>query len=203
MSIGGLVLFVVIVAWLVMADVYISEKMITTIFFIVLIGILLLVGSRQVKVPASTDTRFKEIRGIGGQLTLLDNKIRISRRGTYAFICHGLKGDKEILIKQISAIQFKKAGMTSGYIQFVFIGSQESKAGIFGAVNDENTVVFNASQQKNFEEFKNAVEEKMNVLDGQQSSAGIGDLEKLADLKQKGIITEEEFVLKKRKILNL
>ena len=151
------------------------------------------------------DLKFKETHGIGGQLTLLDNKVRISRRGIWAFFLHGLKGDKEILIKHISAIQFKKASMlTNGYIQFAFIGSQESKTGIFGATKDENTVIFTSAQQKNFEEFKSRVEEKMAALEGHKaSSIGIDDLEKLADLKQKGIITEEEFLLKKKQILNL
>ena len=39
------------------------------------------------------------------------------------FITQGFKGDKEILISQISSVQYKPAGnFTRGYIQFAFIG---------------------------------------------------------------------------------
>ena len=37
----------------------------------------------------------------------------------------------------------------------------------------------------------------------QANSGGIDDLEKLAELKQKGIITEEEFIAKKKQILGI
>ncbi len=37
----------------------------------------------------------------------------------------------------------------------------------------------------------------------QDSNSGVGDLEKLADLKEKGIISQEEFDTKKKQILGL
>ncbi len=144
----------------------------------------------------------KTAKGINGQLELLENKIRIKRKGLSAIMMHGFKGDKEIFIKQISSIQYKKTGLlTHGYIQFVFLGSQESKAGYNASFQDENTVVFKSGQQNDFDEIKELIERK--ISQPESSTSGVSDLEKLADLKAKGIITEEEFSLKKKQILGI
>ncbi|MFW5890954.1 MAG: SHOCT domain-containing protein, partial [bacterium] len=72
-----------------------------------------------------------------------------------------------------------------------------------------NTVMFTKKQQPNFEKIKKIIEEKRDNLDNiqkqvkQPQSSGINDLEKLAKLKEKGIITEEEFNAKKKQILDL
>ena len=52
----------------------------------------------------------------------------------------------------------KKAGLTNGYIQFIFVGSQESKKGVFAATQDENTVMFTKKEQPKAEEIKKYVE---------------------------------------------
>lgn len=146
-----------------------------------------------------------EAKGVNGQLELLENKIRIKRKGVLAFMTQGLKGDKEILIKQISSIQFKKAGMlTNGYIQFAFIGGQEAKGTFFQATKDENTIMFKTGQQVSFEKIKEAIEKKIASMEkGETKSSNLDELEKLAELKDKGIITEEEFTAKKKKLLGI
>ena len=145
-----------------------------------------------------------EAKGVNGQLELLDNKIRIKRKGVLALFTQGLKGEKDILIKQISSIQLKKAGLTNGYIQFAFLGGQETKGGLFDAVDDENTIMFTSWQQVAFEEMKTQIESKMAEGETKKTeSHGLNDLEKLADLRSKGVITEEEFNLKKKQILGL
>ncbi|MCL1464090.1 SHOCT domain-containing protein [Argonema galeatum] len=149
-------------------------------------------------------------KGVNGQLELLEDKIRIKRQGFLAFMNHGFKGDKEILIEHISAIQFKIAGpIMSGYIQFSFFGSQESKGGIFDASKDENTVMFIRQEQEQFENIKEQIEKKRlgkktpSIAVPLVNSSYIDELEKLASLREKGIITEEEFQVKKRQILGL
>jgi predicted RNA-binding Zn-ribbon protein involved in translation (DUF1610 family) len=144
-------------------------------------------------------------KGKNGQLELLENKIRIKREGTMSFLTHGFKGEKEILIKQISSIQFKPTGnITAGYIQFAFIGGQEGKGAIWEAARDENTIMFNLDQQPDFEKIKKAIEDRIvSSQEGTPKSSGLDDLEKLANLHEKGIITEEEFNAKKKQILGL
>jgi len=142
-------------------------------------------------------------KGIDGQLELLETKIRIKRKGIVAFLSHGLKGDKEILIKHISSIQFKKAGVFNGYIQFSFVGGLEAKGGIIQAAGDENTIMFTEKQQPSFEKIKEAIEEKINSMEkmkkSETKSSNLDELKQLAQLKEQGIITEKEFnALKKR-----
>lgn len=146
-------------------------------------------------------------KGVGGDLELLEDKIRIVRRDGLAILAHGLKGDKEIFINQISSIQFRKAGaLTNGYIQFAFIGGSEAKGGMLQATTDENTVFFNQKNEDDFSAIKYMIEDRIHQLKKMdridyKKGLSLDDLEKLAELKEKGIITEEEFQIKKRQIL--
>ena len=150
----------------------------------------------------------KEVKGFNGQLELYDHKIIIKRKGNWAFIGHGWKGDKEILIKHISSIQFKKNGFaTRGYIQFAFIGGIENKRGIFDATHDENSIMFDLNQEKDFGKIKEMIESKIlesqGIIQNKPKDSNLNELEKLAELRDKEIITEEEFQAKKKQILGL
>jgi hypothetical protein len=146
-----------------------------------------------------------EAEGINGQLDLLEDTIRIRRKGVRSFLTQGLKGEKEILISQISAIQFKKAGLvTNGYIQFSFIGGLESKSGILGATMDENSVFFNKNQEPAFAAIREEVQRRISQFrQGTRPGSNINDLEQLASLRDRGIISEQEFNIKKRQILGI
>jgi len=154
--------------------------------------------------PAVSDDRLI-VKGVNGQLRLVDDRVIISRKGVLAFMVHGLAGDKEILISSISSIQFKAAGLfTRGYIQFAFVGSQEGKQGLFEAVKDENSVLFDVKQQPGFKAIKLAIEHRRAEISRPQHAphSKFDELEKLASLRDKGILTEEEFRNQKRRILD-
>src|SRR5690242_11368235 len=119
--------------------------------------------------------------GHNGQLELTDTVVRIKRKGALGFLTQGFKGDKEILISQISSVQYKDAGaLINGYIQFAFLGGQEAKRGGFEAAGDENTVMFRKSQQPDFDRFRSTLQKKM--LEARQPSSqpisAIDELEK-------------------------
>lgn len=147
--------------------------------------------------------------GVGGSIELYDHKVVIRRKGVMAFMTHGLAGDKEILVAQISSIQLKKANfLTNGYIQFAFLGGQETKNGIWDATQDENTVMFKQNQQDAVEAIKSAIEQRLIARHSQPSHvqnalSPVEELEKLAKLRDKGIVTEAEFQAKKRQLLGL
>jgi hypothetical protein len=106
-----------------------------------------------------------QIEGVNGQIRLTKNRIIISREGNRAFWTQGLKGNKEIPIKYITAVQFKAVGnFTNGYLQLSIQGSLESKGGILDATTDENTVMFSELQQPDFEEVKRYID---SVIDGE------------------------------------
>lgn len=149
-----------------------------------------------------------ECKGVNGQLKVLPGKVIISRKGAMGFLTQGLKGDKEIRIKDISSIQFKKAGLAvNGFIQFTFFGGAEHKGGILDSTKDENTIMFTKAQMANFEKAKNLIEEYRSSYEAAATTptvvaiSPLADLEKLAELKEKGIITHEEFEAKKKDIL--
>jgi Short C-terminal domain/Domain of unknown function (DUF4429) len=146
--------------------------------------------------------------GYGATLIVDNNKIIIKRSGFLSLLTHGSKGDKEIYIKNITAIQLKKPGFTNGYIQFSLPGEKGSKGGILDATKDENTILISGNKQ--YTEFlaaKNLIEKLIHehnsptTIDKPNNSVS-DELIKLASLRDSGILTQNEFEIQKQKILN-
>ncbi|MGZ4848724.1 MAG: DUF4429 domain-containing protein [Halobacteriota archaeon] len=164
----------------------------------------------KVSTPSNLDQVLITAKGTNGQLELLPTKIRIRRKGMLALATQGIKGDKEIYIDQISSIQLKSSGVTSGYIQFSFLGGQETKRGLFDATHDENTVRFVKKHQPEFEAIKRAVEQKLHEARSsraQPMQQPVSDdvpsqIQKLAQLREQGILTDQEFNQKKQELLS-
>ena len=119
----------------------------------------------------------------------------------------GIKGSKTIPFASITAIQYKKPGITSGYLQFTLAGGVESRGGIMDATKDENTFLFLAKHKKQVHQIKEYIESQMAKLQKtanapQPTSSMADELLKLAELKNKGILTEEEFLNAKAQLLN-
>jgi hypothetical protein len=144
-----------------------------------------------------------QANGVNGQLELFHDKVIIRRKRAMAVFTQGLKGDKEILISSITSIQFKKASFwTKEFIHFGFMGGKEAKGGLFQATQDENSVMFTPKQQPDFENIKAEIEKRTGGINISKSSYSQADeIAKLAELRERGILSEEEFQNKKRKIL--
>lgn len=144
--------------------------------------------------------------GIGNQRIIVDGQfLTISRSGLTQLSQHGLKGDKTLNIKHITSVQIKQPGFSPGYIQFAIMGSQESKGGVFKALEDENTVTFkkhrhyqDALEIKKYIEMKNNEQPQTTV----QSVSVADELLKLKQLLDGGVLTQEEFDEQKKKMLN-
>lgn len=145
----------------------------------------------------------QEFKGKNGTLVLTSTGV-IIKRGMRGALLGAGRGDKTIPYSSITAVQFKKAGMLSGYLQLTLHGGIEQKGGTMGAMQDENTVSFNSGKSKDFARAKELIEEKiMQASQGVVAVSSMDELEKLADLKEKGILTEDEFNVKKRQLLDL
>lgn len=147
-----------------------------------------------------------EYKGYNGTI-ILDDKTLIIKRGIKGFLLGGgmLRGDKTIPYSRIVAVQLKKAGLTAGYIQFTLMGGSEAKGGLFQSTRDENSINFHNRGDNNerFTELKKIIEQKI-ANDGSDTSNNfLNDIEKLSELKNKGIITEEEFEKKKKQLLGI
>ena len=144
-----------------------------------------------------------EYKGYNGTFILTDAGV-IIKRGAKGFLLGGgmLRGDKTIPYTSIVAVQLKKAGMTAGYLQLTLKGGSEAKSGLMQSTTDENTVNFHARKNKDFLEAKEKIEARISQSSGsQQSRSGADELEKLAALKEKGILSQAEFDSEKAKIL--
>jgi Short C-terminal domain/Domain of unknown function (DUF4429) len=145
--------------------------------------------------------------GHNGQIRAYDDRIVLSHQGVLGFLTNGIKGDKTVPYSSITAVQFKEASIwTNGYIQFSLKGGLEDTRGIFAAATDENTVMFRMGEQaEQFARLKAFVEGKVREIasNGQLMPSSADEIAKYAALRDRGIITEDEFQKKKRSLLDL
>lgn len=136
-------------------------------------------------------------------ITIDNDTLTIEHKGTLSFMSKGLIGKKTIKISQISATQYKKFGITNGYLQFVIIGSQESKKGLNEAQHDENTVLWAHKKQNAYaEEIIDYINNYNNSNNQIKNSEDKYDkLAKIKKLLDDGTISLEEFETEKQKIL--
>jgi len=142
--------------------------------------------------------------GVQSELEVLEDKLTITPKGVLGFLNHGLKGVKTIPFRSITAVQFKQAGLTSGYLQFSLLGGNESRAGVLAAAKDENTWMFVKKDNALAEEIKGYIEKQIenNHSTSRQASVSAADeLIKLAQLRDQGVLSEEEFQRAKEKVL--
>ena len=90
-------------------------------------------------------------------IKVTDDSISIIRKGFINLVNQGIKGEKTIPFKNISAVQLKKPGMSNGYIQFTLLGGNESRGGILAATKDENTVMFTKKYWNEMENLKRQI----------------------------------------------
>ena len=138
-------------------------------------------------------------------LEVYSDKVRITRdHGFNSFMLHGLKGDREIFLRNVSGIVFKPVGtITVGYLQFSFSGGLETKAALLDAVQDPNTVIFEGPDQPAFEYAKGLIEQRIAAIHNpapRQAYSPADELAKLHQLLQAGAITQTEYDASKRKL---
>jgi hypothetical protein len=147
-------------------------------------------------------------KGHNGQVETGADGITIRRKGFISKLGHAFKGEKRIPYSSISAVQFRTAGvMTAGYIQFTIVGGNESRGALFSAASDENSVLFQkGKQEEDFKKLRVMVEEAVHEARSPRPlsrGTSVGDeLTKLADLKDRGVVTEAEFEHQKARLLS-
>lgn len=147
------------------------------------------------------------LKGQGGQLSVYEDCVVIERRGLLGVAGHGLTGAKTIPMNSITSVQFKKVGLTAGYIQFGVLGGLEGKGGVFNATKDENTVMIgNKKAEATALEIKAYVESIIfnrgsNSGTVIQKSSPADEIKKYKELMDMGAITPEEFEQKKKELL--
>jgi uncharacterized membrane protein len=120
--------------------------------------------------------------------------------------------EKTIPIRHISSVEIKKPGMAVGFIQFSLAGGRARDSsftltgGAYGAVQDENSVVFQGQEQYRtalkIKEYVETFEEPQTARSAEPVSTA-DEIRKLKTLLDEGILTDEEFEAQKRKLLGM
>jgi hypothetical protein len=150
-----------------------------------------------------------EAIGANGRMTFDGMNLMISRKGTgfLTALNQGLQGDKTIPLRSITAVQLKEPGLTRGYLR-LSINGRDPVGGAMEAVRDENAVLFDKPDLAAFIGLRDALQGAINDVasappqqGGSRSAAD--EIEKLASLMERGLLTTEEFTAKKRQLLGI
>jgi hypothetical protein len=151
-------------------------------------------------------TPLHTIQGLQDQLEVFDTKVTITPKGVLGFLNKGIKGTKEIPFTSITAMQLKKAGLTSGYIQFTVPGGNESRGGVFSATKDENTFMFVQKHNDVMAEVKDYIERRRAELQAPHPTTTTTNLsdefQKLAQLHAQGVLSADEFQAAKNQLIS-
>ena len=161
-----------------------------------------------------TEKPIYEVDGARGRhIMVFEDKCVISTKVTLGSIITGnaTDGEKTIYYLDCIGVQFKKSGLTIGYIQLeTASSSMNNRATNFW---NENSFTFDGDAEVNYkmEEIANYIKKQIEeckrakaaplVVASSISSAD--ELKKFKDLLDSGIITQEEFDAKKKQLLDL
>lgn len=149
------------------------------------------------------------VEGTNGSVDLDGDTLRIRHKGFANILTAGIHGEISIPLESVSAVQFKAAGFTAGFIQFTLVGGNIRPGGVMEATKDVNAVLFNKKQQGQFEDLRSTIEFKLSNIRAARSGrttstipVSVADeLLKLAGLRDRGILSESEFQWQKDVLL--
>jgi DNA-directed RNA polymerase subunit RPC12/RpoP len=141
-------------------------------------------------------------------LKLAGDTISICKRGWANALASGMNGERTIQIPSLTSVQMKPAALlTPGYILFSYAGSKPFMGGVIDATQDPDAFLFGTDQNRDVAEFKTLVEKKMREArqpapaNNSKGNSLADELRSLAELKQQGILSQEEFDAAKKKLL--
>jgi hypothetical protein len=100
--------------------------------------------------------------------------------------------------------------MISGYILFLFRGGRDVKSSAFGndsITSNENAVMFTRESQPAFDNLRQMLNDRIEYyrnpqpIQSQSGQSPLDELKKLAELRDSGVITSEEFDREKTRFL--
>jgi hypothetical protein len=140
------------------------------------------------------------LTGVDAKLSVFNDRIEIAPKGLLGKI--GGQGNETILIRDITSVEVRECSfINGGHIQFAAAGTNEKKNRVeFGGFGDRKAMNETANQIKAF------VLKQMQVATTSPAApvASTSDeLIKLSQLKEQGILSEDEFQAAKKKLLGL
>ena len=145
---------------------------------------------------------------IGCMVSLIDDYVLIKKGKQFQFLNFFDQdaNNVKIPVESITCVNYKASGILDGTLEFVYMGFVPKLNQVKHA--QENVITFRGEEcNKAFWEFKEVVEKRMREIRREslnpQKSSTSDELSKLSDLYQKGVLTEEEFIMQKKKILGM
>lgn len=164
--------------------------------------------------PQDTNLIYEIDGNMGKFLKVYSDRCIISTKTNIKSALYGslLNGDKEFYYKDITSVQFKNLGITSGYLQFEYPGSHSGNNFV-----SENSFTFSATigtekhkrlkeeMPKIYEDIRHRINETKNTkTDFSIATISAADeIKKFKELLDEGIITQAEFDAKKKLLLSL
>jgi hypothetical protein len=169
-------------------------------------------GEKLVRDNISEDKIFVKLKGSFGEaLVIADKNLYVLKWG---FMAGNFLGGRCMSFghRNIVGLEIKK-GWTTGTFEVLTPATQNAQKSYWGmgsnnAIRSDNVITFQSNKFNLFQEAVKIGRELINKSHSQgsqnsQNEPNYSELEKLAELKEKGIITQEEFNLKKKQILGL
>ena len=151
------------------------------------------------------------MQGSGELLEVYEDKVVITPKGVLGLLGgKGLQGAKTIPFFSISGIRLKDYGVLAGYMHFSTQG--EVSKGVLDTISDENTFTFagmmpgeKKRQNELAHKIKQYVENKIQDIHRAKSNSSnpsmSDELMKLAEMKEKGILSDAEFQAAKLRLI--
>ena len=118
---------------------------------------------------------------------------------------------QEIFFRDISSIEYKDAGRVSlGHILILYRAGSDVKTSVFGdnsIASNENAVMFIIDDQPAFDTLRTMINDRMEQyhkpqqVQIQSAPSNLDELKKLAELRDAGVVTPEEFEREKARLL--
>lgn len=141
------------------------------------------------------------VKGVNGQVSVENGQVIIARKGFFGTMTRN--EDVRIPLEKLSYIQLVKPTVKNGFINFVMAGSPQVSTPE-QAAKDSSCVIVNSLQYKKFVELKQEIENQMTASQNKKPPSDdiTASLERLSDMKDKGVITQSEFEEKKKELLS-
>lgn len=141
-------------------------------------------------------------KGYNGEITLLDNKIVITK-GRFSGNC-----ETTIALIDIISVKYKKSGLSRSHLEIVTAGDKNEHVNI---VQQPNVVLLHAGQDDEALNFKELIEKRISearksgdkTVNSQTAFSVADEIRKFKSLLDDGIITQDEFNSMKNQLLNL
>lgn len=148
----------------------------------------------------------KKLRWHGNEMELVGDQVIIRKYNFAGALVYGMIGDRSISIASITAIQVRHAVfLNPGRIIFSYPGNKPFVGGVSQTWEDPDIFLFGVELNQQVEDFKNAVESIMRNMRQPapplNSTTLPDEIRKLAEMKQQGLLSEEEFESAKKKLL--